>query len=881
MSRFGSLGSWVLGWVVLAVCVFLWTGKAWAPQQADDPLTPQLRARVERLEVEAREPTTDLGVLRERMDVLIEWADAFALAGGRVPVDFTYNYGICNRALRGSKDRWAASYSAALAGPDGVTPDRISDFITRSVREFSIKESSPNAVGTLAISDPGPFVAGEYATVELSYEVGDIPMKTGGGIMLAHNQFIRFQVDHPARDNHVTLRCSNPAVLLEKVEPWGEWATRLTRPLASYRLVEGTLSSGDTITVTYGDRSGGSKGMLPRPWASDENVLPFYVDLEGTGTMLAPVWPTFGVSGRPEASFVNGVVPSIVAPAEPFSLAVRSEDRFKNPISGRAPDYEVVFDGRRVATVPAADRAVSVVEDLRIEEPGIYRFEIRSPDGTITANTNPVWVRADPPYRIYWGDTHGHIGLADGQGSADGYFRFGRDFARLDFLTLSEHDIWTDAAEWRLLQDKTRQYFDPGKFTTFLGYEWTARITSGGHHNVYFRTSEGREQVGNHKVVNLDELYAGLRRLHDPRDVLIIPHVHRPGDWRKSDGAMERLAEIQSGHGTFEWYGNRYLANGFEVGFIGSSDNHSTQPGYSVGKNRQLGGLAAVIAADNTPDALFDAMRSRSCYATTGERIIVDVSLDGTPMGRRAPDAGKRTISCRVMGTEPIDAIDVVKNGDVVYTKRFLAGELGSRVRVQVEFFSSSEVLVEYTYPRGQRDWRGTMDVGGARLVDFARPWFYSPTSFDLERDAGNPNRLTFATNTRGRAKAVILELDGASADTEIRVNLQAGRENPRVGTGDDRRPQPYPAEDLLFRLGDLVEGPGIRELWVARHLDTVKAQLVPGDAALDQEFSYTDRGDPRPGDYYYVRVRQVDGSVAWSSPFWAGVAETKKESQK
>jgi hypothetical protein len=867
------MGSWLLGAVVLAAGILLWAGKAWAPQQPDDDLTPELRARVERLKVEVREPTTDPQILRERMDTLLEWADAFALAGGRIPIDFTYNYGICNRVLRGSKDSWAASYTAALGGPDGVTPDRISAFITRSVREFEIKDGKPDAVGTLTITDPGPFVAGEHATIELTYEVGDMPMKTGGGILLTHNQFIRFQVEHPARDNYVTLHCSNPTVRLEQTEPWGEWATRLTRPVASYRLEEGTLSPGDTITVTYGDRSGGSKGVMPRPWAIDENVLPFYVDLEGTGLMLSPAWPTFGVSGRPETRLVNGVVPSIVAPGEPFSLAVRSEDRFKNPISGRAPAYEVLLDDRRVADIPGADRAVTVVNDLRIEKPGVYRYEIRSSDGEVSARTNPVWVRADPAYRIYWGDTHGHVGLADGQGSADSYFRFGRDFARLDFLTLSEHDIWTDAAEWRLLQEKTRQYLDPGTFTTFLGYEWTARITSGGHHNVYFRTAEGRQSVSHQQVLDLDELYAGLRQVHDPEDVLIIPHVHRPGDWRKNDGVMERLAEIQSGHGTFEWYGNRYLANGFEVGFIGSSDNHSTQPGYSPGKNRQLGGLAAVIAAENTPDALFDAMRSRSCYATTGERIIVDVSLNGTPMGRRAPDAKQRTISCRVMGTEPIEAIDVVKNGEVVYTKRYLEGELDSRVRVQVEFFSSSEVLVEYTYPRGQRDWRGTMEVRGARLVDFAKPWFYSPISYDLERNQENPNRLDLSTNTRGRAKSVILELDSATSDAEIAVHLESGREDPRVGTGDDRRPQPYSAEDLVFRLGDLVEGPDTRELWVARHRDTVKAQLVPGDASLDQEFSYTDRDNLRPGDYYYVRVRQIDGSVAWSSPFWAGTA--------
>ncbi len=882
MPRFGSVGAWVLGGVVLAACVLLWAEGARAPQQGGDDLTAELRGQVEQLKLDAREPTTDPDTLRRRLDTLWEWASAFALDGGVIPVDFTYEFGICYRALGGSADRWAPVYSEAISAQDGtIPPDRISAFIARSVRELQIKEENPGAVGELAISDPGPYVAGEPFTLELTYTVGDMPMVEGGGVLIGNNSFSRFQAERPAADSYVSLRCSKESVRLEKVKPWGQWATRLTRPVASYRLTGGSLTTGDTITVTYGDRSGGSRGATLRPWAIDEYVLPFFVDLEGAGHMVSPAWSTFGVTGRPETTFVNGFVPSVVAPGEPFSLAVRSEDRFKNPISGRAPSYRVLLDGREVATVPAGAESVSQVKDLSLEAPGVYRFEITSVDGKLAGRSNPVWVHPDPPYRIYWGDTHGHIGLADGQGSADGYFRFGRDFARLDFLTLSEHDIWTDAAEWRLLQEKTREYLKPGAFTTFLGYEWTARITSGGHHNVYFRNSDGREEVGNQKVVDLEELYSGLRRLNSPADVLVIPHVHRPGDWRKSDGALERLAEIQSAHGTFEWFGNKYLQNGFEVGFIGSSDNHTTSPGYSPGKGRQLGGLAAVMAEQNSPDELFDALRARSCYATTGERIILDVAMNGRRMGEHVPEAGRRTITCRAMGTEPIDAIDVVKNGDVVFTKRYLMPELGSRATVQVMLFSSSEVLTGYTYPRGERDWNASIQVRGARLLEVKDPWFFGPNTYSLTRDPTDPNRLHFATGTRGRAKAPLLYLEGASADTEIVVSLEAGREDPRVGTGDDRGPQPLPAAEIAFRLGDLLDGPRTHELPVVRHVDSVSAQLVPDQASLDQEFSYVDQGDLRPGDYYYVRVRQVDGSVAWSSPFWADAAETGKEQEK
>ena len=99
----------------------------------------------------------------------------------------------------------------------------------------------------------------------------------------------------------------------------------------------------------------------------------------------------------------------------------------------------------------------------------------------------------------------------------------------------------------------------------------------------------GRLRVPNQKAPLLDELYEGLARGNDADDVLVVPHAHQPGDWTNSDGALERLVEIQSGHGTFDWFGNKYLENGFRVGFVGASDNHVGHPGYSGMTNRQMG----------------------------------------------------------------------------------------------------------------------------------------------------------------------------------------------------------------------------------------------------------------------------------------------------
>ena len=118
---------------------------------AADDLTPELRSRVERLKVEAPVVSTDREELRRRLDTLWEWSTAAFRGGATMGPDFPSMWGVCHRSVRGS------------ARP-AVAPERISDFIARSVRELGIKDETPRAIGPLAAPE-GPFVAGDFETV--------------------------------------------------------------------------------------------------------------------------------------------------------------------------------------------------------------------------------------------------------------------------------------------------------------------------------------------------------------------------------------------------------------------------------------------------------------------------------------------------------------------------------------------------------------------------------------------------------------------------------------------------------------------------------------------------------------------------------------------
>jgi hypothetical protein len=851
----------VLALAVVSMALVLGAG---SPPRSSDYLDPELRVRVEQLKADVDTPTDSLEVLDRRLKTLWEWGNAYALSGGTLPLDFSAAVAWSNRTL------------ANGIGEPGMTVGRVTGFITQMIREFQIKDEAPGAIGAVTLVDTGPFMAGDFVTIEEVYTVGEMPITPGGGVTVAQptrwtqrppvitelikadlRDDLHLQADDPEADNHVTIRTSNPGARFKKVTPDATWKNFNTLPFVFFELEGVPLEPGDEIIVTFGDTSGGSRGMRVQHWTNDRVLLPIYPVFDAEDYPLTPKWPSYRVIGRAEVRRVEVVVrPSVVAPDEDFEVVLRSLDRFRQVSSGRTPEYELYRNGELVRRVAAASPAVTVLSGQTLSEPGVYRFAVRSSDGSLSDRSNPLWVRDQAGGRVFWGDTHGHSGFADGQGTPDNYYSFARDVARLDFVTLSEHGTWLDDAEWRTLQEMTRKYNDPGSFTAILGYEWTANRQFGGHHNVYFRDPDGRKRITNQVTTSLQELYDGLREAHRTDDVLIIPHAHQPGDWRKNDADMERLVEVNSGHGVFEWYGNRFLQQGFDVGFIGSSDDHTGHPGYLGMTHVQFAGIAGVIAPVNTGEALFDSMRARSAYATTGERIIIDAEFNGRGVGSKVPTGGGRSISCRVMGTEPIESIDLIKNGDVIYTRSYLTPGIAPRMLVQFSVESSSDVK-GFTSPRRPRAWRGTLEVSGAELVGYRLPWFINPTRHLVRRDPANPNRLEFVANTRGRPKGMLLELDGASDSTEIRVAL---------GTAAT-------AEGLETRLGDLVEAPAVTVFGEGIESDSIRLAIVPDAAALDLDFEFKDLDSPEVGDYYYLRVRQVGGGMAFTSP-WRVVEE-------
>lgn len=821
-------------------------------------LEPELRHRVDRLLVEVKAAASTPENVAPRAEVLWEWGNAVSLQGGFVPKNLPLVTGYVRNPTPGM----------------GINPAYLAAVDTY-VFLLAHLDRDPEALGRVGISTSSAAEPLSWQTFGVEWTVGSLGLQEGGGLLVSRHMaggYGHLQADDPSGDHYVSVVSSRPEIRfeIEEAPVWGPYGGfRGAQPFPVFRVRGGSLEPGEVLTLVYGDRTRGGRGLQVGSFSNDAVSLPLHVDVgEGRFYELPPA--TFRVQGGPAAG-VHGFAPSIVAVGERFTVSLRTEDRFYNRASGEVPGYDVLMNGEQVGEVPAGGEAIQPLT-FQMAAPGVYRFRFRSRDGDIEGVANPVWVRSAPETRIFWGETHGHCGFAEGQGTPEGYFTFARDDARLDFVTLSEHDIWLTDGKWKVLTEASRKFYREGELLVFPGYEWTSPRQRGGHHNVFFRRTD-MARVPVQEAPDLTLLYQGLRAKHDPDDVLIIPHAHQAGDWRISDIEMENLVEIMSGHGTFEWFGRRYLENGYEVGFAAASDDHLGHPGYSPGHAGrgprrsnifQFGGLTGVWTKRNTTDDVFGALKSRRTYATTGaRRIILEADLNGVAMGSRLPTSHERRIAGRAIGTTLIRKIDLVRNGAVVHSFDLGSGAATHNATVEIVVGFDSQSFVRFRdNPRGQRTWTGRLTVIGARPRSARFLGTPSPTADRLELEGQS---VAFDVATRGSRRTLALVLENVSPATRLRFELDAARE---LGTApvQVRQRQRFAAESFELPLPG--ETPVEKVLTAGRYRDRVTLE-THGHLKDDVSFHFSDRGDP--GDWYYVRVEQIDGHLAWSSPWWVG----------
>lgn len=710
-------------------------------------------------------------------------------------------------------------------------------------------QQSPD-LGHATLEPKTPVPAASYGTWTITFTVGKYGIDSGGQLKIARrlvSDWAEPQFDDPTGESYTTVRTNGAAKLRVS---WSKRAyIRPFSPAIVIDVYDGSLSPNDTITIVMGDKSKGSKGMRAQTYV--ESAFEFLLLVDPTNS--TDPRPTADVLTLPvvaaELHNLACILPSQAEIGQPVNVFIKGEDSWRNPLP--APkDCVPEWLGDPVVKLEKGQLTAHA------EGQGYVRVSW----GSLSCMSNPIcFYEALPKHNRYWGDLHAQTGATVGVGSEDEYFSFGRDWAKLDFMSHQGNDFQITSQYWQHLNETSQSFNQEGQFIIFPGYEWSGSSPTGGDHNVFYR-SEGKPilrsshwLVPNEAQTELspahpaDVFYEKLKQAVDPKDVIVCQHVGgRFANLRKYfDEELISLVEIVSVWGVFEWMLFDAIDKGYRVGVMANSDGHHGRPGAEGAGMTEFGiknGLTCVMTESLTRNTIFDALQQRQCYATTGPRILFDFTVNNCTMGAYLLDQKKLSISSVAIGTSALESLQLFEGRNLIAEVRPNEFEdLSGSNHIRISWQGSRE--------RGRQrrvTWDGTVSVEGCKILSA------EPFSFDVIADRIteiSDKHIHFLSKTTGDRDGLDLLLDDASKGT-LSFDSKAGSTSIDLSNLTDKTPR------LSFDYGG-VDMQLIIEKYPT-HIDTLKLEL---DHVVESLCS--DR------TAYFVKLTQVDGNMAWASPVW------------
>jgi hypothetical protein len=562
-------------------------------------------------------------------------------------------------------------------------------------------------------------VAGRAGRWTIVYAAGPLGVAEGGLIFLQVPPFWGWsepQTDYPSFPGLVRASTEAEGVDLAIEIP--------DRQLVALRVTGRALREGERVEIVYG---AGDAGAIADRFA--ERDSPFWISVDGDGDGVRKILedsPKVDVGPGPPARFVL-TIPTTARPGQKVRMTLAFLDAIGNagcPVEGGVAWQEppAGLDLPPGVALDKDDRGRKTVEFVAREE-GVYRLRASGPGG-LTAESNPMVVSPHAP-RVLWGDLQIHSNFSDGSGVPEDIYLYARDVAALDVAALTDHDHWgmlfldSHPSMWEEVRRQAKRFNEPGRFVTFLGFEWTNWLY--GHRHVLYPGDDGRV------LSSIDPSYetpAGLWEALRGTGAITIAH-HTAGDpvatdWSiRPDPRFETVSEIVSVHGSSEAadsptpvrgaYRGHFvrdaLDRGYRLGFVGSGDGHDGHPGLTW-IAAGIGGMAGILSEDLTREGVLEAIRARRVYATSGPRVFLRVALDGEPMGSvLAASDRERKIAVEAIAPRAIDHVDLIRSGRVIERIPCEARRECSFTRVFADFRSGEYLYVRVIQQNGGLAW--------------------------------------------------------------------------------------------------------------------------------------------------------------------------------
>ncbi|MGI9463888.1 MAG: DUF3604 domain-containing protein, partial [Aestuariivirgaceae bacterium] len=263
-------------------------------------------------------------------------------------------------------------------------------------------------MGSAKLSPSGPVEAGSWQTFELVYTAGRFGIDDTGSLKIAMRfatDFGPVQFDDPAAPGYTTVVASNGATLdcrwefKRNIRPWSR---------ALYiGIQKHFLKEGDTVTIRFGETSGGSKGVRVQTYCESRFEFKVFVDAIATYDYVA-------MTNSPEIAIVPGppvtwraVLPTLTKTGDPFRLSIKAEDAWGNP-SDKIDQTLTLRPSGPIAGLPETTpfprgAFAHVLDDLVAVEAGNYSIDLLDDAGNVLCQTNTVRIDDAPRLLHFWG----------------------------------------------------------------------------------------------------------------------------------------------------------------------------------------------------------------------------------------------------------------------------------------------------------------------------------------------------------------------------------------------------------------------------------------------------------------------------------------------
>lgn len=727
--------------------------------------------------------------------------------------------------------------------------------------------------------DEEELTAGMPGSLRLEFTVGSCGIDDGGSIWFIRHGVTDWQTintEDEAGMGYATVRTTGDAVVcLERREGIRPYETAVT---VSVR--DGCLREGDIVEVVLGDRSKGSPGILTQTVAEKRHLIFAAVDSVGSGR-YEEVHPAcyLTVKNGVCAEF-HVILPSTVYERESFDVKVRVLDSYGNRCADfmgeviLRPDAGSMLELEEERLVfQAEDKGVRWIR-ARMTGKGVCRLKAELPRYGLETVSNPCKTIELGEKKLFWGDMHAQNRMGSGIGSMNDAMTFAREVGALDFTGWQGNDFEVSDENWEEVGAAVEDYQKDGSFVVFPGYEWSGITANGGDHNIYFRgggekiyRSSGwlckeagafiartvkESETDRNPISELWREFAGRD------DVMAVPHVGgRFANFDFFSGELTSLIEIHSHHGVFEWFMEEAVRRKMKVGFIAASDDHTSRVGlsYPMGVNESgigatfdvKSGLTAVYAEELTRAGLWSAFRSRSCYAATAARILLEFSVGGFPMGSEGEVSVPPEIRLRLNGTAPVDRIEIYRDLELICTQKRNPLPVREDGRRRVKIVWSG---VRTKYRSKSVVWTGSVYVKDGFI---AAAEDYSIDHAFEGIQSRSAQIVNFRSKTSGDEDGMILDIIPAGGRERSCEIVFASAQMA-----------------VTLRLDDIADGVTVPVGDVNRVIRFTEEEPAADPADIsqyDMDAVFIDQGG-KPGlNLYYAKAFQKDGNRVWSSP--------------